>query len=258
MKTKRKIYPLVLWGVCALLVLLGIVAWFAPGYRFSGLFLLGLAALFPIYHFLSKVQSVPLWKGVKRVLTVFLCVLFAAMAVTLGFLVRTGHGNDNPDSPYVVVLGAGVNGTVPSRSLRERLDAALGYLEAHPESIAIVSGGQGEYEDISEAQCMFDFLTIHGIDSERVWMEDQAENTLQNLQFSLDLIESRTGTRPEKIAIVSSEYHLHRANLFARWLDLDTDLIPARTERLPLRWNYYLREIFAVWYYSIFGGLHHA
>lgn len=258
MKTKRKNYPMILWGLCAGLVMLGIIAWFAPGYRFSGLFLWGLSALVPIYHFLRKLQAFPLWKGVKRVLTVFLCVLFAAMAVTLGFLVHSGHGSNHPDSSYVVVLGAGVNGTEPSRSLRERLDAALDYLTEHPESIAIVSGGQGAYEDISEAACMFHYLTSHGIDSDRVWMEDQAENTLQNLQFSMDLIEKNTGERPEKIAIVSSEYHLHRANLFASWLDLDTDLIPARTERLPLRWNYYLREIFAVWYYSIFGGLHHA
>lgn len=258
MKTKRKIFPMILWGVCSVLLIVGIIAWFAPGYRFSGLFLLGLAALFPIYHFLRKFQAFPLWKGVKRGLTVFLCVLFAAMAVTLGVVVHSAHGSSSPDSSYVVVLGAGVNGTEPSRSLRERLDAALGYLTAYPESIAVVSGGQGNYEDISEAQCMFDYLTNHGIDSDRVWMEDQAENTLQNLQFSLDLIENRTGKRPEKIAIVSSEYHLHRANLFAGWLDLDTDLVPAKTGRISLRWNYYLREIFAIWYYSIFGGLHHA
>ncbi len=260
MKTKRKhyFYSSVIWGSCTLLMLLGIIAWFFPGYRFSSFFLMCLAALFPVYHFLGRFQTVSFWKGVKHILTVFLILLSAAMAITLGFLLRSAHGTSAPDSSFVIVLGAGVNGSSPSRSLRERLDAAKSYLEAHPDSIAVVSGGQGEYEDISEAQCMFNYLTAHGISPERIWMEDRAENTLQNLQFSMELIEKHTNVRPNKVAVISSEYHLYRANLFARWLNLDTDLIPARTERLPLRWNYYLREIFAVWYYSIFGGLHHA
>ena len=152
------------------------------------------------------------------------------------------------------MLGAGVNGTAPSLSLRERMDAALAYLTEHPEAVAIVSGGQGAGEDITEAQCMYDYLTAKGISPDRIWMEPKATNTLENLRFSLDLIQERHNIRPEKIAIVSSEYHLHRAKLFAGWLELEPELIPAKTVVFPLRWNYYLREVFAVWYYSLFGG----
>ena len=101
---------------------------------------------------------------------------------------------------------------------------------------------------------MFDYLVSHGIDPDRVWMEAQATNTLENLRFSLDLIEENHGSRPDRIAIVSSEYHLHRAGIFAGWLNLEAELVPARTEIFLLRWNYCLREVFAVWYYSLFGG----
>lgn len=254
-KEKRKLKPK--WKWCVSLTVLGmVILLLCPGYDFTGLSLLGLAALIPMYHGirLLTLRHRTLGKGLHMVLTLFLAFFFLAMAITGSFIVRSSRGAEEPDSEYLVVLGAGVNGTTPSRSLRERLDAAYAYLLEHPDSLAIVSGGQGDGEDITEAQCMYHYLTDKGIDPERVWMESEATSTLENLQYSLNLIEENIGTRPGKIAIVSSEYHLHRAGLFAGWLDIEAELVPARTAIPPLRWNYYLREIFAVWYYSLFGG----
>ena len=154
-----------------------------------------------------------------------------------------------------MVLGAGVNGTVPSLSLKERLNAAYDYLIAHPDAVCVVSGGQGRGEDITEALCMFTDLTDRGIAPERVWMEDRATSTRENIRFSLDLIEEKTGTRPAEIGLVSSEYHLYRAGLLARAEQVMSFGIPAKTSWVTLRVNYFLREIAAVWYYTIFGGL---
>lgn len=245
------------WVLFAILVLLGLIAMFLlQGYDMTGLVFFGLAALIPLYHLLGILKShkPKLGRVLIRMLSLLLCVLLAAMTLTCGIIVKTAAGTPSPTSQYLVVLGAGVNGTVPSRSLRERLDAAYAYLTERPDSVAIVSGCQGDGEDITEAQCMFNYLTDAGIPPERVWMEDKATNTLENLGYSLDIIESRTGTRPTKIAIVSSEYHLHRAGMFAGWLDIEAELVPAKTSIFPLRWNYYIREIFALWYYSLFGG----
>lgn len=251
--TKKKIPAK--WKWCIVLAVLGLILrLFCPGYGFSGLFFLALAALFPVYHGIGKIRLTSLKKGLSMALTAFLALFFTAMAITGGIIVASSRGTGETESEYLVVLGAGVNGTVPSRSLRERLDAAYEYLVNHPENIAIVSGGQGSGEDISEAQCMYNYLTAKGISPDRVWMEDQATNTIENLRFSLDVIEGRTGVRPGKVAILSSEYHLHRARMFAGWLDLEAELVPAKTVVPPLRWNYYLREIFAVWYYAVFGG----
>ena len=104
---------------------------------------------------------------------------------------------------------------------------------------------------------MYQALTDLGIDPHRVWMEDQATSTLENLRYSLEVIRDHTGTKPERIAIVSSEYHLHRAALFARRLGVDCDLVPAKTASVTLRMNYYLREIFALWYYTLLGGTYY-
>lgn len=253
---KERIHPK--WYLCGVLVLIGLMALFVlRGYQVSGLAFLGLAAVIPTYHVLGilKNHRPKIGKALSRILTVFLCVMVIAMAVTCGIIADSSRGTDSPESKYLVVLGAKVNGTVPSRSLRERLDAAYDYLTTHPDAVAIVSGGQGNGEHISEAQCMFDYLVNAGIEPYRVWMEDQATSTLENLKFSLDVIEEKAGERPAQIAIVSSEYHLYRAKMFAGWLEIDGEMVPAKTEILPLRWNYFLREIFAVWYYSLFGGI---
>lgn len=255
MEQKKK-WPLK-WKIFTVMSVLGlIIKLFCPGYDMTGLAFLGLAALIPVYHLLGLLFTShrTLGKGLSAMLTACLILFFTAVALTGGVIVHSARGTAEPTARHLVVLGAGVNGTVPSRSLRERLDAAYDYLTTHPDAVAIVSGGQGNGEDISEAQCMYDYLTGKGISPDRVWMEDKATNTLENLRFSLDVIEGRTGVRPGKIGILSSEYHLHRAGIFAGWLELEAELVPARTVVPPLRWNYYLREVFAVWYYSIFGG----
>ena len=117
--------------------------------------------------------------------------------------------------------------------------------------ICIVSGGQGSGEDITEAECMYRYLTNKGIDPQRIIQEDQATSTHENLTYSMDLI---GWEHASSVGIVSSEYHLYRANLMARKLEMNPIMIPAKTTRLSLRTNYFLREIAAVWYYMIFGG----
>lgn len=253
---KQRLHPK--WYLCLALYTLGLFAiFFLVGYHTSGLMLWALGSLVPIYHLLGilKKRHKKLGRWLTVLFTIALTVGVTAMAVTCGIIVRSSFGTPNPESDYLVVLGAGVNGTVPSRSLRERLDSAQEYLLSHPDAVAIVSGSQGNGEDITEAECMYRYLTDKGIDPSRVWKEEQADNTLQNLRYSLDIIEEKTGLRPHKIAIVSSEYHLHRAGMFASWLDVEAELVPANTGIVPLRWNYYIREIFALWYYTLIGGL---
>ena len=249
------------WLVFSVLVGLGFFAMFIlAGYSTTGLILWGLALLIPAYHVLGLLRQhrKTLGRWITMLFTAALALVILAMALTCGIILRSSRGTENPQADYLIVLGAGVNGTTPSRSLRERLDAAYDYLMTHPDSIAVVSGSQGVGEDITEGECMERYLLDRGIDPSRVWKEEQADNTLQNLRYSLQIIESKTGEKPNKIAIVSSEYHLHRAGMFAGWLDVEVELVPAETGIVPLRWNYYIRGIFAVWYYTLIGGPNYA
>lgn len=243
-----------LWILGLLLLGLGILL-LAPACRFSTLGFWGLAFVIFCYWLLGLLANrKPRGaKILKRLFSVCLCLLVLAMAVTLGFVVRAGRGAADSSSDYLLVLGAGVDGSIPSLSLRERLTAALDYLNAHPGATCIVSGGQGAGENITEAQCMFDWLTAHGIDSRRIILEERATSTAENLSFSLALLEEM-GEKPLEIAVVSSEYHLFRAQLMARKAGVTALGVPAKTSLWPLKINYYFREIFGVWYFLAFGG----
>jgi uncharacterized SAM-binding protein YcdF (DUF218 family) len=236
------------------LFVLGCVVRTFPGYSFSALCLFGLTGLVAGYEllWLLKKKFPKTAKLLRRILTVCLCIGITAAVVTGCFVVSGSFGAGDVDCEYVIVLGAGVNGTVPSMSLRERINGAYAYLAAHPDAICIVSGGQGNNEDISEAACMFRELTAMGIEGERIWLEDKSTSTRENLRFSLALIESRTGARPESIGLVSSEYHLFRAGLFAADEGVEALGIPAKTTWVSLRLNYFLREIAGVWAYLTF------
>ena len=111
-----------------------------------------------------------------------------------------------------------------------------------------------EDEPITEAACMYDGLVARGIDPDRLWKEDKATSTWENMKFTLDLVERKTGTRPTKISVLSSEYHLFRASLFAKACDVEFVGIPAKTSRWGQRINHFMREVAGVWHYLILGG----
>ena len=231
------------WFLCALLALAGAFLLLClVGYKFAGLFLLGLSALIPTYHVLRH-------DFLRRVLTALLALGFVALSITGGTIARSAQGCDSPEADYLIVLGCQVNGTEPSLMLRQRIDAAAEYLHAHPDTIAIVSGGQGPGEDMTEAACMFSCLTTAGIAPDRILMENQATSTMENLRFSIELMESGAAA-----AIVSNEFHLYRAGQMASDLGLEASLVPASTEYPLLLASCSLREIFAIWKYHLLGG----
>ena len=214
------------------------------------------AAVIILYCLLSILtQSKPrLGRWLRRLLTAGLILGVLVGTVTGGMILRSSKGIPESSCPYIVVLGAKVENNGPSPSLAERIDAACEYLVAHPDTVAIVSGGRGDDEPMTEAQCMYECLVQAGIAPERIIKEEQATSTWGNLSFSLDIIEDLTGSRPDTLGVVSSEYHLFRTGLQARGHGLEIQGIPARTES-PVRWlHYFLREICGVWHYILLGG----
>ena len=231
---------------------------FVHGHSFLGLICFLLAGILLCSNLLRKLQRIfPPAKLLHKVFHSILVLGIAISLCTLAVIGKASLGTPDADQAYVVVLGAKVNGTSPSLSLNDRIIAAEAYLKGHPDAIAILSGGQGSDEGISEAQCMYDQLMARNIPPEQLWLEDKATSTWENLLFSLNLIEEKTGTRPETIGLISSEYHLFRAGLFAKDCGVTAVGIPAKTQWLSLRINYFLREVAGVWHYFILGGQYH-
>ena len=190
-----------------------------------------------------------LWR-IVQILTAAGFLLFLVFEIPVLLAART---DPDPGRKYLVVLGAEVVGTRPSRSLNYRLNAALAYLEQYPESLCVVSGGKGEKEEISEAECMFRVLTERGIASERILLEDRSTSTMENLSFSFALIRSRGDEPDGNTALLSASYHLCRAKRMAKLLGVQSACVAAPPGNPFLAANFFIREAFGMMHLMLFG-----
>jgi len=221
--------------IAAALILLGILLQFVPGVQFLGLCLIGLAVLVLLYPYFRK--------AVLIVLTVLLCALLILEIP----IIRASRTEAPKDLDYIIVLGAAVYGEAPSHALMERLWAARDYLEANPDTKAVLSGGQGEGEAISEALAMQRALLSMGIREDRLLLEDQATDTNENIRFSFAVLladREASGQDSEEpaVGIVSSEYHIFRAVYLAQKAGYTVAGVPAETGIVISRINYFIRE----------------
>lgn len=204
----------------------------------------------------SGVAIVLAWffKGQVRMSRVLGCCL---LVVLLPFIIVEykiiSYANTLPASnaDYVIVLGAKVNGSKPSKTLNARIKSAIEYLQKNPESKVIVSGGQGIGEDITEALAMSNTMIEKGIDVERIILEDKSTNTKENILFSKELIKNEDA----KIVIVSSDFHIYRGVKTAKKLGfMNVTGCPSKSDPI-LVLNYYIREFFAVVKDSVIGNM---
>ena len=241
-KKKRPIWAF----LSAFLTVLGLFFRFAlRGYVYWGYLCFFLIFLILAHRFLPAV----LWK----VILILTCVGFVYFWIVEVPIIRSARTDPDPERPYLVVLGAAVYGERPSLTLIRRLEGALQYLEAYPESTAIVSGGMGKGEAVTEAQAMHDWLLEHGIPESRILMEPKATSTEENLAFSFDLIRARGEDPDGNVAIVSSAYHLFRAKSMARLQGVAAAGVAAPWGYPMVMLNYFIREAFAVTHLWVFG-----
>ena len=255
-KTGKTAFVLGWLAMIPLLLMIVFFTFFMQGYSFTVLVCWGLIGIILFYNcmYLLKRKYPRRARLYRRMFTAILCIGLILVCVTEFFIIKASFGEPKETCDYVVVLGAKVRESGPSASLWDRIYGARDYLEAHPDVTAVLSGGQGPDEPMTEAKAMYEKLVELGIDPDRLCLEEKATSTWENLNFSLNLIEEKTGTRPEKIGIVSSEYHLFRASLFADACGVDSVLIPAQTSRLSQKINHFMREVAGVWHYLILGG----
>lgn len=142
---------------------------------------------------------------------------------------------------YLIVLGAHVRGQRMSKALYERVHTAWEYLRDHPRTKAVLSGGQGEGEEITEARAMEKYLLAKGIAKERLLLEEHSTNTTENIRYSLAMIKDCQ----KPIGVVTNHFHVFRGCAIARKAGCrDVTGIPAPYRSIRLLW-YIPREILA-------------
>ncbi len=134
--------------------------------------------------------------------------------------------------------------------LLQRIMTAKRYLENNPSALCVVSGGQGDDELISEAECMKRVLMENGISEDRIIMEELSTSTDENIRFSIEKMRERG--IDGSVTIVTNEFHQLRAQMLAEGYGLECFSLSAPTAKYLLP-TYWLREWFGVCYQFLFG-----
>ena len=151
---------------------------------------------------------------------------------------------------FLIILGAQVRGTIITKALKRRLDTAIAYLKDNPQTIAIVSGGRGKDEWISEAEAMEYYLLGQGIQRSRIIKEDKSRSTYENIFFTKELIKTDAA-----VAIVTNGFHIFRSIRIAKKQGFSkVQGLAAPTDRL-LAINYYVREAAGVLKDKFYGNI---
>lgn len=196
--------------------------------------------------FFEQIKKIYTYPAGKILIILFfgLFIIFLTLFFITLFKIINAIKCNAKDETTVIVLGCRVKGSVPSKALVKRCRAAAEYMKENQKAVAILSGGQGDDEDISEAECMYGLMTSCGIDKKRLIKEEKSTSTYENMLYSKQII--ATLDLSENIAVATSEYHLLRAKMYAQKVGLNPYSLPAKSIPI-LRVAYFTREVFGIW-----------
>ncbi|WP_144264312.1 YdcF family protein [Edaphobacillus lindanitolerans] len=146
------------------------------------------------------------------------------------FLYQLNRPTYNQD--FIIVLGSGlINDKVPPL-LASRIDKGIDFYRnqtaaAFPPTL-IFSGGQGADEKLPEAEAMQKYAVGQGIPIEHTLTETRSVNTLQNMLYSKEIMDSLKEGKYNSI-FATNNFHLFRAGLYARMAGLKSQGIGSKT-----------------------------
>lgn len=189
------------------------------------------------------IKALKRWRWV-RLLACLLgigAVLFGSVAL---FLVVQGNTQTTTyEEEAIVILGAAVHGSRVSATLAGRLDTGFENYLKNPESVIVVSGGQGAGEDVTEAFAMKAYLVGKGVPEDKVIEEGRSTSTYENFAYSKEILDKEFDTY--RVTYVTNDFHSYRAGEVARKVGLEVTSDPSPTWKDQLL-SSYLREVLAV------------
>lgn len=145
---------------------------------------------------------------------------------------------------FIIIHGAGLlDGKIVSPLLARRLDKGIKvYNQSGRRAKIIVSGGQGNDEQISEAEAMRNYLLNKNIASDNIILEDQSTTTFENIKFSKQITDRQPNAQ---VIFVTNDYHVFRTSIYARQLQFKAEGIGCKTA-LHYWPNAFVREYIAI------------
>lgn len=183
----------------------------------------------------------------------FIVIISAAVILSSFLLIYGKTDTASFEEDAVIVLGAAVHGKTPSLTLRHRLDKAVDYHKENPDALIIVSGGQGNGEEITEAAAMKSYLTEKGVNPDIIIEEAKATSTYENFTLSKTILDTRLGD-DYSACFITNEYHILRASLCAKQAGFSSIAHSHSNTTLSYLLPGVLRECLAVVKHIVFGG----
>jgi len=125
------------------------------------------------------------------------------------------EGLSEDDSLALVILGGALNADGSMRDeLLGRLQVGLDFAKKYPNAYVVCTGGATakENKDVTEAGQMGAWLLEHGLEKNRLILEDRSLSTIDNAQYTMEILHKEY-PQVAALAIVSSDYHIARAVL---------------------------------------------
>jgi uncharacterized SAM-binding protein YcdF (DUF218 family) len=154
------------------------------------------------------------------IIKILFLVWLISFIILMFFVFNESEIKDDSDVDFIFVLGGGIRCNEPDNVLRERLDLAVDYSEKYPDLNIYVSGGIGIGEDISEAQAMENYLIDKGIDKNKIFKEEKATSTFENMKYLKDILLKEYDDLNDcnNMLLITSDFHMFRSKIIAKRL----------------------------------------
>lgn len=204
----KNIFKIVITAIGGLIALNGVALFFVSNVNLGNFLTIILGAVILLVALCFK--KLAKWLKILLITGLSISVVFSSFLIFYGKSDTTTYQED-----AVIVLGAAVHGKTPSLTLKKRLDKAIEYNKQNPDAIIIVSGGQGQGEDITEAEAMKSYLVEKGINPDKIIEEGNSTSTTENFEFSKEILDKHFGGS-YTVCFVTNEYHIFRSSLCSK------------------------------------------
>lgn len=208
--------------------------------------LLGLVGSQTIYKITAQTlinrEDLIIKKLIDIILNLVLSYFYSLIIATLYCNIKAGNHTPKYDKDFVIILGAKIkeDGTL-TPLLKSRVDKAISfgekqYTNTKKKIIYIPSGGQGEDENISEAEAVREYLLKKGIDKNQIIIENKSKNTNENMKFSKIKIDEVK--KDAKISFSTTNYHVFRSGIIANNEGIECEGMGSKT-----KWYFYTNAL---------------
>jgi uncharacterized SAM-binding protein YcdF (DUF218 family) len=166
---------------------------------------------------------------------------------------RYGSQDHAAKSDCIIVLGAAVEGAVPSPVFEERIRHAINLYRAGFAPKLLFTGGVGEGQIHSESGVGRSEATQLAVPAGDILIEELSRTTQQNL-FEAWAVMQRHGLKTA--IIVSDPLHMRRAMMMADGIGIDAASSPTPTTRyrsFRTKLGFLVRELYFIHHYVVTG-----